>query len=104
MFFAQRKGENFFALFSVGVGAVHDPPTFGRGILWIKVAGPGRQPGDFLCWSKESHQRKDLVALRSACLLRFSELSMVVTETIQGDLLNAGRRGPMDSAPCECRP
>jgi hypothetical protein len=26
----------------------------------IKFAGPGRQPGHFLCWSKESDQRKDL--------------------------------------------
>jgi hypothetical protein len=29
-------------------------------VQYIKFAGPGRQPGDFLCWSKESNQRKDL--------------------------------------------
>jgi hypothetical protein len=33
------------------------------------VAGPGRQPGGFLYWPKESHQRKCLMALRSAFLL-----------------------------------
>ena len=31
---------------------------------------------------------------------RVSEMSMVVAEKNQGDLLNVGRRGPMDSAPC----
>jgi hypothetical protein len=40
-----------------------------RNFSWNKVAGPGRQPGGFLCWSKESHQRKDHLALRSAFLL-----------------------------------
>jgi hypothetical protein len=38
------------------------------GVGMDKVAGPGRQPGGFLYWPKESHQRKCLLALRSACL------------------------------------
>ena len=29
-------------------------------VQYINFAGPGRPPGDFLCWSKESNQRKDL--------------------------------------------
>ena len=39
------------------------------GVGMDKVAGPGRQPGGFLYWPKESHQRKCLVALRSAFLV-----------------------------------
>ena len=35
------------------------PPTlFLKTMVRVKTAGPGRQPGGFLCWPKESHQRK----------------------------------------------
>jgi hypothetical protein len=36
----------------------------------FNTAGPGRQPGYFLYWSKESNQRKDCAAL--GMLLRSS--------------------------------
>ena len=67
---ARRTGT--FAYFcgraKVWRSAVREPPVlilnFGT-ILKLNTAGPARQPGVFLCWSKERHQRKDQ---RGACI------------------------------------
>ena len=75
-------GEGTFAYFccraKVWRLAGRDPPVlpFISNIrIKLKTAGPGRQPGGFLCRSKESHQRKDLRCAGHLCLQGFGALA-----------------------------
>jgi hypothetical protein len=56
-----RRGLDFSqsGSFSSGICGLTLSDYFIGELQKIKDAGPGRQPGDFLCWSKESHQRND---------------------------------------------
>jgi hypothetical protein len=66
----------------------------------VKSSGPGPTAGFlFVSQQKGSEKMAFRRCARHFCC-RLSEISMVIAEKNSGDPLNAGRRGPMDSAPC----
>ncbi len=71
-----RMGAVPFVLLTLAEGNPGTVPVRGQSLN--KTAGSGRQPGDFLCWSKESHGKKGPVTLRWACLARGGLASMRV--------------------------
>jgi hypothetical protein len=67
----------------------------------LKFAGPGRQPGSFLYWSKERNQRKDLrrAGHASAIAFTFFHPCIILNRNVFVATATADRRVERNSLP-----
>ena len=101
----RKEGQSFFReCAECGSSRVYLVNPYGYGVfeeLFVCLSSPvpaGSRVAFFTGLKKVTKESALWRCARHSCC-RFSEMSMVVAEKNQGDLLNVGRRGPMYSAP-----